>query len=125
MRMAMNQVAYLYAYSDKPERGREIITKICSEFYGNTSSGMIGNDDCGQMSAWYIFSTLGFYPVNPVSGEYIIGQPQTKSAIVHLKDGKILKITNNNTKLVKLNGLQASDLKLTHKQVSAGGLLNF
>ena len=120
-----HHVAYLYSYSDKPDRGREIITKICSEFYGNNSNGMIGNDDCGQMSAWYIFSTLGFYPVNPVSGEYIIGQPQTKSAIVHLKDGKILKITNNNTKLVTLNGLQVSDLKLTHKQVSTGGLLNF
>ncbi|ULQ54742.1 GH92 family glycosyl hydrolase [Flavihumibacter fluvii] len=120
-----HHIAYLYAYSDKPERGREIITKICTEFYGNTSGGMIGNDDCGQMSAWYIFSTLGFYPVNPASGEYIIGQPQIKTAIVHLEDSKLLVINNHNTGSVKLNEIQISDFKLTHKQLSAGGLLNF
>ena len=86
-----HHIAYLYAYTDKPERGKELITQICKEFYSNTTTGMIGNDDCGQMSAWYIFSTLGFYPVNPASGEYVIGQPQIKSATVYLKDGKLLQ----------------------------------
>src|SRR5574343_1697341 len=60
-----HHVAYLYSYSSKPETGKQLITKICNQFYNNTPDGIIGNDDCGQMSAWYIFSTLGFYPVNP------------------------------------------------------------
>ncbi len=88
-----HHIAYLYAYSDKPEKGRELITQICNEFYNNTTTGMIGNDDCGQMSAWYIFSTLGFYPVNPASGEYVLGKPQVKKAIVKLANQKKLSIT--------------------------------
>jgi putative alpha-1,2-mannosidase len=56
-----HHIAYLYAYTDKPEKGRQLISQICNEFYSNTTTGMIGNDDCGQMSAWYIFSTVGFY----------------------------------------------------------------
>jgi predicted alpha-1,2-mannosidase len=120
-----HHIAYLYAYSDKPGKGKELITQICNEFYNNTTTGMIGNDDCGQMSAWYIFSTLGFYPVNPVSGEYIIGQPQIKSATVHLKDGKLLQIKNNNNKSVLQNDKPIDGFRLSHKQISEGGFLNF
>jgi hypothetical protein len=72
----------------------EIITQICNKFYDNTPTGMIGNDDCGQMSAWYIFSTLGFYPVNPISGEYVLGIPQVKKAIVKLANQKELSIAS-------------------------------
>jgi len=120
-----HHIAYLYAYTDKPERGKELITQICKEFYNNTTTGMIGNDDCGQMSAWYIFSTLGFYPANPASGEYVIGQPQIKSATVHLKDGKLLTIKNNNSKSILLNNKPIDGITINHKQISAGGVLKF
>ncbi len=120
-----HHIAYLYAYSDKPERGKELITQICNEFYDNTTTGMIGNEDCGQMSAWYIFSTLGFYPVNPAGGEYVIGKPQVESAIVYLKDGKLLKIRNKNAQSVRLNNQPLNDFKLRHKEISAGGTLQF
>jgi predicted alpha-1,2-mannosidase len=120
-----HHIAYLYAYSDKPERGKELITQICNEFYDNTTTGMIGNEDCGQMSAWYIFSTLGFYPVNPVGGEYVIGKPQVKSAIVYLKDGKLLKIKNKNAQSVRLNNQPLNDFQLRHKEISAGVTLQF
>lgn len=120
-----HHIAYLYAYTDKPERGKEIITQICKEFYNNTTTGMIGNDDCGQMSAWYIFSTLGFYPVNPISVDYIIGQPQVESATVHFKDGKLLQIKNNRDKSILLNGKPMDGFTISHKQISAGGILNF
>jgi predicted alpha-1,2-mannosidase len=120
-----HHIAYLYAYSDNPERGKELITQICNEFYSNTTTGMIGNDDCGQMSAWYIFSTLGFYPMNPANGEYVTGQPQIKSATVHLKDGKLLQIMNNNSKSVLLNKKPINGFNITHQQISAGGVLNF
>lgn len=120
-----HHIAYLYAYTDKPERGKELITQICKEFYSNTTTGMIGNDDCGQMSAWYIFSTLGFYPANPASGEYVIGQPQIRSATLYLKDGKLLTIKNNNAKSILLNNKPMDGFTISHKQISAGGVLNF
>jgi predicted alpha-1,2-mannosidase len=120
-----HHIAYLYAYSHRPEKGKELITQICNEFYDNTPTGMIGNDDCGQMSAWYIFSTLGFYPVNPANAEYIIGQPQIKSAIVYLQDGRKLVIKNNNRKSVLLNDKPVSGFTIDHKEISAGAVLNF
>lgn len=120
-----HHIAYLYAYSDKPERGKELITQICNEFYNNTTTGMIGNDDCGQMSAWYIFSTLGFYPVNPSSGEYVLGKPQVKTATVYLSDGKTLQIKNNNSKSVLLNNKTINGFKISHKEIFSGGILNF
>lgn len=120
-----HHIAYLYAYADKPERGKALISQICNEFYGNTPTGMIGNDDCGQMSAWYIFSTLGFYPVNPANATYIVGQPQIKSAMVHLPDGKKLVIKNNNRKSVLLNDKPISGFTIDHKAISAGAVLKF
>ena len=120
-----HHIAYLYAYSDKPEKGKQLITQICNQFYNNTPSGMIGNDDCGQISAWYIFSVLGFYPVNPASAEYIIGQPQIKSATVYVQGGKKLVIKNNNSQSIVLNNTPISGCKITHKDITAGGVLNF
>jgi predicted alpha-1,2-mannosidase len=120
-----HHIAYLYAYSNTPAKGKALITQICKEFYNNTPTGMIGNDDCGQMSAWYIFSTLGFYPVNPVAGEYIIGQPQIQSAIVHLQGGKQLEIKNNNSSGLMLNNQPIKGFNIHHKEISSGGILNF
>ncbi len=83
-----HHIAYLYAYTPHPEKGRMIIQEISQQFYKNTPDGMIGNDDCGQMSAWYIFSALGFYPVNPMNGELVIGMPLLKRARVYTGNPK-------------------------------------
>ncbi|WP_407528252.1 GH92 family glycosyl hydrolase [Lacibacter sp. MH-610] len=120
-----HHIVYLYAWSDKPHRTGELVTQICSEFYNNTTTGMIGNDDCGQMSAWYIFSTLGFYPVNPSTGEYVVGKPQVKHAVVSLSDGKMLEIKNSNSKTILLNNRAINRFNINYKEISAGGLLNF
>ncbi len=120
-----HHIAYLYAYSGKPQRAGELVTQICNEFYGNTTTSMIGNDDCGQMSAWYIFATLGFYPVNPSSGEYVIGKPQVKSARVHLGQGKVFWIKNNMSKLVVADARQVNRFVISHREICVGGELNF
>ncbi|MEY4525615.1 MAG: hypothetical protein RIR57_985, partial [Bacteroidota bacterium] len=87
-----HHIVYLYAYSETPKVGQNYIHKIIHEFHNNTPDGMIGNDDCGQMSAWYILSTLGFYPVNPASGEFVFGAPQVKKATLHLQNKKTFNI---------------------------------
>jgi len=127
-----HHIAYLYAYSDKPERTGELITQICNEFYNNTTTGMIGNDDCGQMSAWYIFSTLGFYPVNPSSGEFVLGMPQLRKAVVRLKDGKKLVIVAadnkskaENKSVVLFNHPSILNPFITYKMMIMGGELDF
>ena len=120
-----HHVAYLYSYSSKPETGKQLITKICNQFYNNTPGGIIGNDDCGQMSAWYIFSTLGFYPVNPASGEYVLGQPQVQDAMVKLQRGKKLVIKNERRNMILLNGRQVRGCTITHQKIAQGAVLNF
>jgi predicted alpha-1,2-mannosidase len=124
-----HHIAYLYAYSDKPERGREIITQICKQFYTNAPTGMIGNDDCGQMSAWYIFSSLGFYPVNPGNGEYVLGKIQVKKAVIHLENGKAFTIygkTNKKNKtIIRMNNELYKTPFITHNQIISGGKIIF
>lgn len=87
-----HHIAWLYAWSDRPERGPELVREIATRFYKDTPDGIVGNDDCGQMSAWYIFATLGFYPVNPTSGDFVLGQPLVAHATVSLPNGKTLAI---------------------------------
>jgi len=65
-----HHVAYLYNYTDNPEKGRDYLHRIMTTLYKNTHDGLCGNEDCGQMSAWYVLSALGFYPLNPLSCEY-------------------------------------------------------
>lgn len=79
-----HHICYLYAYSNTPKMGQKYIHQVVKDFHNNTPDGMIGNDDCGQMSAWYILSTLGFYPVNPADGTFVFGSPQVKKAHIHL-----------------------------------------
>lgn len=110
-----HHVAYLYLFSDKPERGRELVTQICNQFYDDSPSGMIGNDDCGQMSAWYIFSTLGFYPVNPANGEYVLGIPQVSRATVTLRNGSVLIVSKlNQSGNVFFNGSRWNSPTIRH-----------
>ncbi len=127
-----HHITYLYAYSDTPKIGQKFIHKICSEFHNNTPNGMIGNDDCGQMSAWYILSTLGFYPVNPANGEFVLGAPQVKKATLHLKNHKIfsIKASNFSTKNSfqenpKLNNTVISRQFITYGEIMNGGILHF
>ena len=73
-----HHVAYFYQFSGRPGRTAEVVREVCDKFYRNTPDGLSGNDDCGQMSAWYVFSAMGFYPFNPCGGEYVIGAPQVE-----------------------------------------------
>ena len=86
-----HHVAYIYPYLDRPGETQRLVRKICTDFYKNKPDGLIGNDDCGQMSAWYMFSAMGFYPVNPVSGEFVLGAPQVTSASIDIGNGKWLR----------------------------------
>ena len=76
--------AYLYTYAGQPWKTQARIRQICNALYNNTTAGMCGNDDCGQMSAWYVFSALGFYPADPCGGIYVLGSPLVDQATMHL-----------------------------------------
>jgi len=127
-----HHTVYLYNFAGKPERTQELVEQVRSEFYRATPCGYAGNDDCGQMSAWYIFSSLGFYPFHPGSAEYVIGTPLYKKATIHLENGNDFVISAPNktperihVKGVKLNGKPIKDYKLTNKEILEGGTLEF
>ena len=127
-----HHVVYLYAYSNEPETGQKYIHRIINEFHNNTPDGMIGNDDCGQMSAWYILSCLGFYPVNPASGEFVLGAPQLQKAWIHLGHGKTLLVESGNfspqnicSEKVLLNGQIIGKPFITFEEILKGGKLYF
>ena len=103
-----------------------------NRFYKNNIDGLCGNDDCGQMSAWYIFSVMGFYPVCPGSDQYVLGAPYLPYLKVCLGNGKTLEIKapevgdeNRYVQKVTLNGQEISNLYLTHEQLMQGGELVF
>jgi putative alpha-1,2-mannosidase len=105
---------------------------IFPRMYKPASDGLGGNDDCGQMSAWYIFSSLGFYPVAPASGEYAIGSPLVKAATIRLENGKTFSIEAQNQseknvylQQVTLNGVPLRTPSLKHADVMKGGKLVF
>ena len=127
-----HHTVYLYNFAGKPERTQELVEQVRSEFYRATPCGYAGNDDCGQMSAWYIFSALGFYPFHAGSAEYVIGTPLFTKATLHLANGKdfVIKAEGKtperiHIKSVKLNGKPIKDYKLTHQQIMDGGMLEF
>jgi predicted alpha-1,2-mannosidase len=127
-----HHIIYLYAYSDSPKMGQKYIHKVINEFHNNTPDGMIGNDDCGQMSAWYILSTLGFYPVNSTNGEFVLGSPQVKKATLHLANKNNFTIEAKNfsdTTIYNENRfLNNSKLErpfITFKEINNGGTLEF
>jgi predicted alpha-1,2-mannosidase len=127
-----HHIVYLYAFSDTPKVGQKYIHKIINEFHNNTPDGMIGNDDCGQMSAWYILSTLGFYPVNPANGEFVLGVPQVKNATIHLKNNKKFTISTSNfsednsySNTQILNNIELSKPIINYSDIINGGTLNF
>lgn len=124
--------SYLYNFTGAPWKAQARVRQIAATEYSNTIKGMPGNEDCGQMSAWYVFSALGFYPVNPASAEYVIGSPLFGHAALHLPNGKTFDISalNNSAKnvyvqSVKLNGQPLDKPIITHAQIEAGGKLEF
>ena len=127
-----HHVAYLYTLADRKDRTAEIVWQICNELYSNKPDGLCGNDDCGQMSAWYVFSSLGFYPVNPNGLEYVLGAPQVKKAVINLENGNKFEIVAHNistenkyVKSVKLNGKEYLKHTLSHADILKGGKIEF
>ena len=127
-----HHMAYLYNFVNKPHKTQEKIRQILTELYTNTPDGISGNEDCGQMSAWYIFSSLGFYPVTPGSNQYIIGSPLFNKATFNLENGKQFTVnTSNNSDTNKyidhvlLNGEPLNHTYITHDAIMNGGVLEF
>lgn len=125
-----HHVAYLYALAGRPSRTQELIREIFDTQYHPTVDGLCGNDDCGQMSAWYMLSAMGFYPVNPVSGEYVFGAPQMPKIVLHLPEGKIFTIVadgisaeNKYVDYILLNGKKYNKTSISHNTIMQGGTL--
>ncbi|MBB2147887.1 GH92 family glycosyl hydrolase [Pedobacter gandavensis] len=127
-----HHVAYLYNWADQPWKTQERVRKILKMQYKPTPDGLGGNDDCGQMSAWYMFSSLGFYPVSPGSADYALGSPAVKSAVLQLEAGNTFTIEAINqsdkniyVQKVLLNGVLISNNVLKHADILKGGKLTF
>ncbi len=127
-----HHIAYLYNYAGRPDKTAEIVREVFDKFYLPRRDGLCGNDDCGQMSAWYMFSAFGFYPVDPVSGEYIFGAPQVHEATLHLPGGNTftikvnnLSVSNKYVKAIRLNGKPMDYFSINYKNIENDGTLEF
>jgi predicted alpha-1,2-mannosidase len=125
-----HHMAYLYNYIGKPQKTIDRVTQICDNFYKNAVDGLIGNEDCGQMSAWYIFSSLGFYPVCPGSTQYVIGKPRFSNIKVNLDNGGAFSIRVNGpltatVKGLRLNGQFSTASYIQHNSILSGKELVF
>jgi len=127
-----HHMAYLYDYAGTPWKTQELIHRICKEFYKDAPDGLIGNEDCGQMSAWYVFSAMGFYPVTPGSGIYAIGTPAFPRVTVKLENGKTLIIKALNLsdqnfyiQSASFNGKPHTKCYFNHSDLMKGGELVF
>lgn len=125
-------IAYLYNYAGEPWKTQQRVRQIMEERYGVDRMGLCGNDDCGQMSAWYVFSAMGFYPVCPSRPFYDIGSPIFEEVTIHLDNGKDFVIEARNTsqenkyiQQAKLNGIPLNSSRLRHSDLTAGGELIF
>jgi predicted alpha-1,2-mannosidase len=127
-----HHIPYLYNWTGQPKKTQERVRMILRSMYGSTVDGLCGNDDAGQMSAWYLFSSLGFYPVTPGSVDYALGSPLVKCATIKLENGKTLKILAKNqseenvfVKRVLLNNRIIQGNKISHLDLVGGGVLRF
>jgi len=127
-----HQIPYLYNFTASPWKTQEIVSKIRNSFYSNSPDGMINNEDCGQMSAWYIFSSLGFYPYCPGKPEYETGAPLFDKATITLDNGKKFVVTAKNLSSaniysgkIQLNGKPLTGHTLNHIDIQNGGELIF
>ena len=122
-----HHVAYLFNKIGKPEKTQQYVSQIMNELYRNTPDGICGNEDCGQMSAWYVMSAMGFYPVNPCGGEYELGTPLFPEVKINLGNGKrfTIKATKTGKSRVMLNGETIKGTTISHKDIIEGGVLKF
>ncbi len=124
-----HHIAWLYAYTDRPETGQALVRRIATDFYADTPQGLIGNEDAGQMSAWYVFATLGFYPVQPASGSYVAGMPLVRRTTIAVPGRQRLTIERigNGDRLgrVTLAGRALASTAIPHQQLTRGGTLRF
>jgi predicted alpha-1,2-mannosidase len=129
-----HHVAYLYNDAGEAWKTQALVRKVANELYNNSPSGICGNDDCGQTSAWYVYTALGFYPVDPADGVYVIGSPLADSATITLdptfyKGGKFTVVAKDNSpqnvyiQSATLNGQPYTRSYITHDQLVAGGTL--
>ena len=125
-----HHVAYLFNKVGQPWKTQKYVAQIMHDLYTNTPAGLCGNEDCGQMSAWYVFSAMGFYPVDPVSGLYEIGTPMFPRMQLHLAGGKTFTVVARNVsreniyiRSVKLNGAPYAKCYITHQQIMDGATL--
>lgn len=127
-----HHVAYLYNWTAQPWKTQERVRMVLKRMYHPGPDGLGGNDDCGQMSAWYLFSALGFYPVCPGSGDYALGSPAVDKAVLHLENGRVFTVETKNqgdknvyVKEVQLNGKRLEKPFLSHETIMQGGTLTF
>ena len=125
-----HHIAYLYALEGQPEKTAKLVRKIMSEFYTTKPDGLIGNEDVGQMSAWYVLSAMGFYQVNPAGGQYVFGSPDLDEAVIQLPEGKTftIKAANNSPENIyiqskTLNGKPYTKESISYQEIMAGGEL--
>jgi predicted alpha-1,2-mannosidase len=125
-----HHITYLYSYTGQQWKTAEKVRYIMQEFYHDKPAGIIGNEDCGQMSAWYIFSSLGFYPVFPASAQYVIGSPLFDKASIQVAAGKkfVVEAVNNKAENIyvqeiRLNGKPYAKSYISHGDIMKGGIL--
>ena len=127
-----HHVIYLYSCAGQPWKAAERLHQVVTTQYGNAPGSLCGNDDCGQMSAWYLFTCLGFYPVCPASNEYVIGAPQVPSVSLHLSNGRVFTMRAENlsdqniyVQSVRVNGKDWNSTRLPSTEVRNGGEIVF
>ncbi len=118
---------YLYAYTDHPEKAGRYARLVMDTQYLDTPAGYSGNEDCGQMSSWFLLSSLGFHPVDPASGEYALGAPLYRKAVIHLENGNDFTVLSDGkgTGKVRLNGRKLAGRFISYRDIMAGGTLEF
>jgi predicted alpha-1,2-mannosidase len=123
---------FLYDYTGQPWKTQARVREIARDAYSNTPNGVLGNEDCGQMSAWYVFAAMGFYPLNPASAEYVIGSPLFTRMTLNLPNGKTFEISAPNNaahnvyiQSATLNGEPLDAPVISYAQIEGGGKLDF
>jgi predicted alpha-1,2-mannosidase len=127
-----HHMAYLYSYAGRSTKTQAMVRRILKEMYQNQPDGLIGNEDCGQMSSWYVLSSLGFYPVTPGSADYVLGSPLIKKAVLNLENGNRFSIEAKNQspenvyiQAIRLNGSAYTKGWISQESILAGGSLIF
>lgn len=128
-----HHVIYLFNRIGEQQKTQHYARKVMRELYRNTPDGLCGNEDCGQMSAWYVFSAMGFYPVDPVGGVYEVGAPLFEEVKLHLANGNTFTVqcnlehSENESRILKafLNGNELEGTTITHRDIMNGGVLEF